>query len=69
MGIGLQFWVQKFDELKSIVEFEFYNKKSKSQMGKLEIYVDTWDDGLQLEFQTWKPYTLNLTNTKIQENL
>jgi hypothetical protein len=69
MGIGLQFWVQKFDEFKSIVEFEFNNKKSKSQIGKSKSSVNTWDDGKQLELQTWKPYTLNLTNTKIQENI
>jgi hypothetical protein len=61
--------MQQFDEFKSIVEFEFYNKKSESQIGKPESSMDTWDDGLQLELQTWKPYNLNLTNTKIQESL
>jgi hypothetical protein len=69
MGIRLQFWVQQFDKLKSIVEFEFYNKKLESQIGKSESFVDIWDDGLWLELQTWKPYNLNLTNTKIQEGL
>jgi hypothetical protein len=69
MGIGLQFWLQQFDEFKSIVEFESYNKKLKSKIGKSESFVDTWDDGLQLELQTWKPYTLNLANTKIQKSL
>ncbi len=50
------------------MEFEFYNKKSKLEIGKSENSIDTWDDGLQLELQTWKPYTLNLINTKIQES-
>jgi len=51
------------------MEFELNNMKSKSEIGKLESFVDTWDDGLQFELQTSKPCTLNLANIKIQESL
>jgi hypothetical protein len=41
MGIGLQ-----FDEFKSVVEFELYDKKSKSKISRSKSFANIWDDGL-----------------------
>jgi hypothetical protein len=51
------------------MEFELYNKKLELEIGKSKSSTTTWDYGLQLELQTWKPYTLNLANIKIQVSL